>query len=158
MNNPQSSFPVSPVVNEVQVAVPAEASIIDMENLIKRKVEALDKIKIERKAKKEQYEDSFNNNPLFVEKKRAAVAATNEKKKLALEIAKEPSVKALKKELEDLALSQKQQERGISELLLDYTQKKPDVTQLELFDGRFAVIKKTAKLSKPKQPKKRRFR
>lgn len=149
-----------PIVNERSVA-PAETtgvSIIDVENLIKRKVEAVDKIKLEIRQKKEMYDDSFNSNPTFREKKLAAKKAADEKKKLSVEIAKQPSVAALKKELEDLNLSKKQQERSISELLLDYSNKKPDAVQLELFDGRFAAIVKSAKLSKPKKPKKRRFR
>lgn len=148
-----------PIVNERSIDQSEKAaSIIDMENLIKRKVEAIDKIKTERKQKKEMYDDSFYSNPTFIEKKKAATTALNDKKKIVVEIAKQPSVMALKKELEDLALSQKQQEKSVSELLLDYTGKRPEVTQLELFDGRFAAIVKTAKLSKPKKPKKRRFR
>lgn len=150
---------VLPIVNERSIDQSEKAaSIIDMENLIKRKVEAIDKIKTERKQKKEMYDDSFYSNPTFIEKKKNATTALNDKKKIVVEIAKQPSVMALKKELEDLALSQKQQEKSVSELLLDYTGKRPEVTQLELFDGRFAAIVKTAKLSKPKKPKKRRFR
>lgn len=141
-----------PIVNERSVET--GVNVIDMENLIKRKVENLDKIKIEIRQKKEMYDDSFNSDASFQEKKKAALVATNAKKKLAVEIAKQPSVLALKKELEDLNLSKREQERGISNLLVDYTTKRPDVTQLELFDGRFAQIVKTAKLSKPKKPKK----
>lgn len=156
MPNPSSALPI---VNERSVAqADAGASIIDMENLIKRKVENLDKLRIERKAKKEQYDDSFNNNPLFVEKKKAHAITTQEKKKITFEIAKQPAVAKLKQEVDDIALSIRQQEKSISVLLMDYTDKRPEVTQLELFDGRFASIVKTAKLSKPKKPKKRRFR
>jgi hypothetical protein len=151
--------PIIPIAAEVRtVQSGAAQEVLAIESLIKRKVEALDKIKAERRQKKEMYDDSFKSNPTFVENSRKAKDAASVKKRTVLEIAKQPQVASLKKELEDLALSQRQQERSLSELLLDYTGKRPEATQLELFDGRFATIQKSAKLSRPSKPKKRRFR
>lgn len=147
-----------PLVNERSVASEQGIAVIEQENLIKRKVEALDKIKIEIKQTKEMYNDSFNNNPTFVEKRKASDAALVERKKIAYQIAKEPGVASLKQKLDDLNLSKREQEGSISHLLMDLTTKRPEMMQLELFDGRFASIVKTAKLTKPKKPKKRRFR
>lgn len=145
---------IVPVVEERQQKA---EDVIAIETLIKRKVEALDKLKAEKKQKKEMYEDSFASNPAYVEAKKKAVEVVNQKKRVVASIAVQPDVKALKQEVDDIALSIREQERGISGLLLDYTSK-TETTQLELFDGRFASIVKTAKLSRPKKPKKRRFR
>jgi hypothetical protein len=146
-----------PVVNERKVNTEA-SEISTLENLIKRKVQAIEKMKLERKNKKQMYDDSFLSSPIFQENKKKADEASTVKKKTVAEIAKQPAVAGLLKEVQDISLDIKREERLLSDYLLDYTGKMPTVTQLELFDGKFANIVKTAKLSRPKKPKKRRFR
>src|SRR5215469_7413123 len=68
------------------------SALLNLEDLIKNHIEAIDKLKIELKQQREMYEDSFNSNPTYREHVEKVKDVTKAKNSVRQEISKQPSV------------------------------------------------------------------
>jgi len=118
-----------------------------MEDLIKKHVESIGRMKEELKAIREQFEDSYNNNPTYREASEKAKEHSKSKAQIKAEILKQPSVTQLNQKMKDLRFDVREQQRTLSELLINYRQV-TGATQLELFNGVIGDIVLSAKITK----------
>src|SRR5882724_11139988 len=68
------------------------AAFLNLEELIKNHIEAIDKLKDELKQKREMFEDTFNNNPTYHEHVEKVKEANKAKGSVRQELVKQPSV------------------------------------------------------------------
>lgn len=132
------------IVNEIKVKNPIEENL---ENLIKSHIQAIDKLKDEIRQNREMFEDAFNNNPTYREHVEKVKEVSKAKLSVRAELSKQPSVAALKQKLSDLKFDLNEQNKTLSDLLLNYKEQ-TGATQLDLFDGKIGVIALTAKIVK----------
>src|SRR5688572_12345514 len=78
------------------------ASFLNLEELNKNHIEAIDKLKIELKQQREMFEDSFSNKPTYRENVEKVKDVNKAKLSVRAEIAKQPSVANLKQKVDDL--------------------------------------------------------
>lgn len=135
---------VLPIVEERRIKNEA-TELMALEDMIKNHVALMDKLKDELKQKKEMFEDSFNNNPVFREHTEKVKSVTKEKSVIRQQIAKQPSVASLNQEIKDLKFDLNERKKTLSDLLVDY-KGKTGATQLELFNGQVMEIVQEAKL------------
>lgn len=135
-----------PIVNERTVSIEADL-VMNLENLIKNHIVGIDKLIAELREKREMFDDSFNNDPVYREKMDKVKEVTKDKNSVRSVIASKPDVSRMAQELKDLRFDLKEKKATLSELLLDYKEK-TKATQLELFDGEFVDIVQTARVVK----------
>jgi len=127
------------------IDAPAGSASLDLEQLIKNHVKAIDDLKDELKKKREMYADSFNNDPTYREHDEKVKEVSKARSSVKQQIAKQPSVAALAQEIKDIRFDLKEKKKTMSDLLLDYREQ-TGAKQLELFGGQVVEIVQTAKL------------
>ena|SRR5579863_6295835 len=121
------------------------SALLNLEDLIKNHIEAIDKLKIEIKQQREMLEDSFNNSPTYHEHVEKVKEITKAKNSVRQEIAKQPSVATLAQKVKDLRFDMNEKAKTLSDLLQDFTEQ-TGATQIETRDGKVLEIVKTSKL------------
>lgn len=121
------------------------AAFLNLEELIKNHIEAIDKLKDELRTNKEMYEDTFNNNPTYREHVEKVKEATKAKSSVRLELSKQPSVALLKQKVDDLRFDISEQGKTLSDLLTDYKEQ-TGATEIEARNGKTYAIVTLAKL------------
>lgn len=121
------------------------SALLNLEELIKNHIEAIDKLKLEIKQQREMLEDSFNNNPTYHEHDEKVKEAMKAKNSVRQEIAKQPSVATLNQKVKDLRFDMNEKSKTLSDLLQDFTEQ-TGATQIETRDGKVLEIVKTSKL------------
>lgn len=131
---------------EVSVSDSDQASaLLNLEELIKNHIEAIDKLKIELKTQREMYEDSFNSNPTYREHVEKVKDVTKGKNSVRQEISKQPSVAQLSQKVKDLRFDMNEKSKTLSDLLADYIEQ-TGATSIETRDGKVLEIVRTSKL------------
>jgi len=131
---------------EVPVSGEDQASaLLNLEELIKNHIEAIDKLKLEIKQQREMLEDSFNNNPTYREHEERVKEVSKAKNSVRQEISKQPSVATLAQKVKDLRFDMNEKSKTLSDLLQDFTEQ-TGATQIETRDGKVLEIVKTSKL------------
>jgi len=121
------------------------ASFLNLEELIKNHIEAIDKLKVELKQQREMFEDSFGNNPTYRENVEKVKEVNKAKLSVRAEIAKQPSVATLKQKVDDLRFDLNEQSKTLSDLLQDFKEQ-TGATEIEARDGKIYAIVSTSKL------------
>src|SRR5687767_7953883 len=88
-------------VTETKEEFSQASAYLNLEELIKNHIEAIDKLKDDLKLKREMFEDSFNNNPTYREHVEKVKEVNKGKASVRSEIAKQPAVARLKQEVDD---------------------------------------------------------
>ncbi|HEX8931602.1 MAG TPA: hypothetical protein VF810_00425 [Patescibacteria group bacterium] len=133
------------VTSETSEDISKATSFLNLEELIKNHIEAIDKLKDELKKQREMFEDSFNNNPTYHEHVEKVKEVTKAKNSVRQEIAKQPSVAALKQKVDDTRFDINEQSKTLSDLLQDYKEQ-TGATEIEARDGKIYAIVSTSKL------------
>lgn len=131
--------------DQATVGSDAAAALLSLEELIKNHVESIDKMREEIKQVREMFEDSFGNNPTYVEHTERAKKAAKERNSVRQQIAKQPSVATLAQKLKDMRFDINEQTKTLSDLLQDYHEQ-TGATQIEARNGQLMEIVSTAKL------------
>jgi len=121
------------------------AAFLNLEELIKNHIEAIDKLKDELKKLKEQFEDTFNNSPVYREHVEKVKEANKAKSSVRQELTKQPAVAALKQKLDDLKFDVSEQGKTLSDLLQDFKEQ-TGATQIEARNGKIYEIVSVSKL------------
>lgn len=129
-------------VNEGAQATPG---MLDLEELIKNHIDAIDKLKEELKVAREMFEDSFVNNPTYREHVEKVKDASKLKNSVRQQIAKQPSVATLEQKVKDLRFDMNEQSKTLSDLLQDYKEQ-TGATSIETRNGKVLEIVSVAKL------------
>lgn len=137
-----------PIVEERQIqAAPNAGEVsLNLEELIKNHIEAIEKLKDDLKLTREQHEDSFNNNMTYREHVEKVKEATKAKASVRAEIAKQPAVNQLKQKVDDIKFDLREQNRTLSDLLLDYKDQ-TGATEIEARNGKIFHIVTTVQLA-----------
>ncbi|HSA83389.1 MAG TPA: hypothetical protein VLF20_00700 [Patescibacteria group bacterium] len=121
------------------------SAFLNLEELIKNHIEAIDKLKDELKQSREMFEDSFNNNPTYREHVEKVKEATKAKSSVRQEIVKQPAVATLKQKVDDLRFDLNEQSKTLSDLLQDYKEQ-TGATEIEARNGKIYAIVSVSKL------------
>ncbi|HUD45028.1 MAG TPA: hypothetical protein VMR41_05775 [Patescibacteria group bacterium] len=120
--------------------------LLSLEEMIKSHLSSLEKIRLELRQTKEQFDDSFANNPTYRENAEKAKAAAKDKGTTRQNIMKQPAVAQLSDKMKSLRLDVKEKAAALSDYLLEYQR----LTQAATFenDGEVLEIVNSAKLVK----------
>ena len=121
------------------------ASFLNLEELIKNHIEAIDKLKEELKKNREMFEDTFNNNPTYREHVEKVKEANKAKSSVRQELTKQPSVASLKQKVDDLKFDINEQGKTLSDLLQDFKEQ-TGASQIEARNGKIYEIISVSKL------------
>jgi predicted RNase H-like nuclease (RuvC/YqgF family) len=121
------------------------AAFLNLEELIKNHIEAIDKLKDELKQKREMFEDTFNNNPTYREHLEKVKEANKAKGSVRQELTKQPSVSQLKQKVDDLRFDIGEQSKTLSDLLQDFKEQ-TGATEIEARNGKIYAIVSVSKL------------
>lgn len=121
------------------------ATMLNLEELIKNHIDAIDKLKLELKTAREMFEDSFNNNPTYREHLDKVKDVQKAKNSVRAEIAKQPSVATLEQKVKDLRFDISEQSKTLSDLLQDYKEQ-TGATSIETKNGKVLEIVSTSRL------------
>ncbi len=135
-----SSTPATPEqIDQSQV-------LLSLEEMIKSNLASLEKLRTELRQTKEQFDDSFNNNPTFRENSEQAKNAAKKKQETRQNIMKQPAVAQLSDKMKSMRLDLKEKVAALSDYLLEYQR----LTQSMTFenDGEVLEIINSAKLVK----------
>lgn len=121
------------------------ATMLNLEELIKNHIDAIDKMKLELKTAREMFEDSFNNNPTYKEHVDKVKDVQRGKNSVRAEIAKQPSVAALEQKVKDIRFDIGEQSKTLSDLLQDYKEQ-TGATSIETRNGKVLEIVSTSRL------------
>lgn len=121
------------------------ATMLNLEELIKNHIDAIDKMKLELKTAREMFEDSFNNNPTYREHLDKVKDVQKAKNSVRAEIAKQPSVAILEQKVKDTRFDISEQSKTLSDLLQDYKEQ-TGATSIETRNGKVLEIISTSRL------------
>lgn len=121
------------------------SAFLNLEELIKNHIEAIDKLKDDLKQAREMFEDSFTNNPTYHEHQEKVKEATKAKASVRSEISKQPAVSTLKQKVDDLRFDLNEQSKTLSDLLQDYKDQTGN-TEIEARNGKIYEIVSVSKL------------
>jgi xylose isomerase len=121
------------------------ATMLNLEELIKNHIDAIEKMKLELKTAREMYEDSFNNNPTYREHQEKVKEVQKGKNSVRAEIAKQPSVATLEQKVKDIRFDISEQSKTLSDLLQDYKDQ-TGATSIETRNGKVLEIVSTSRL------------
>jgi xylose isomerase len=119
--------------------------MLNLEELIKNHIEAIEKMKLELKTAREMFEDSFNNNPTYREHLDKVKDVQKAKNSVRAEIAKQPSVATLEQKVKDIRFDISEQSKTLSDLLQDYKDQ-TGATSIEMRNGKILEIISTSRL------------
>jgi len=112
---------------------------MSLEELIKKHIINIDKLRDELKQQREMFEDSFINNPTYREHVEKVKEANKAKSSVRQQIAKQPSVAQLKQKVDDYVLILVSKIKTLSDLLQDYKEQ-TGATQLEVNGKTYAIV------------------
>jgi hypothetical protein len=131
--------------SETPADITKASAFLNLEELIKNHIEAIDKLKDELKKNREQFEDTFNNSPVYREHVEKVKEANKSKSSVRSELSKQPAVAALKQKLDDLKFDVGEQSKTLSDLLQDFKEQ-TGATQIEARNGKIYEIISVSKL------------
>lgn len=120
-------------------------ALLSLEELIKNHIDSTDKLRNEIKQVREMFEDSFNNNPTYIDASAKLKDVAKGRGSIRQQIAKQPSVATLAQKVKDLRFDLNEQLKTLSDLLQDYHEQ-TGATQIEARNGQVMEIVSTAKL------------
>lgn len=127
-------------------AVDNQASVLlSLEDMIKKYITKLDQLKIEVKKQREMYDDSFLNNPTFIENTEKAKAAAKDLLVTKKNIASQPSVVQIALKMKSMREELKEIAQSLSDYLQEY-QRLTGANEIEGEDGKIRDIVNSAKL------------
>ncbi len=132
-------------VTETKEEFSQASAFLNLEELIKNHIEAIDKLKEDLKLKREMFEDSFNNNPTYREHVEKVKEVAKGKASVRTEIAKQPDVARLKQEVDDTRFDLSEQSKTLSDLLQDFKDQ-TGATEIEARNGKIYAIVSVSKL------------
>lgn len=91
--------------------------LLSLEEMIKSHITSLDKIRMDLRKAKEQFEDSFTNNPTYRENTEQAKAAAKKKSETRQNIMKQPAIAQLSDKMKSLRLDVKEKQAALSDYL-----------------------------------------
>jgi|SRR6185369_9815647 len=121
------------------------AAFLNLEELIKNHIEAIDKLKDELKQKREMFEDTFNNSLTYKEHMDKVKEANKAKASVRSELVKQPAVATLKQKVDDIRFDISEQSKTLSDLLQDFKEQ-TGATEIEARDGKIYAIVSISKL------------
>lgn len=136
---------VTSEVTETKEEFSQASAFLNLEELIKNHIEAIDKLKDELKLQREMFEDSFNNNPTYREHVEKVKEANKAKASVRSEIVKQPSVANLKQKVDDTRFDLSEQSKTLSDLLQDFKDQ-TGATEIEARNGKIYAIVSVSKL------------
>lgn len=116
--------------------------------IVRRRLSIIEKSKEELKKLKDMYNDAFLNNELFVKADKIVKEATQKRKEIAAQLAKQPAVAEVAGKLKDIKEQVKSEEVALTDDLMEYY-KTAGVMEIEDADGNVREFEITIKL-KPK--------
>lgn len=119
--------------------------LLSLEEMIKKYISRLDQLKIEVKKQKEMYDDSFLNNPTYIENTEKAKAAAKDLQVTKKNIASQPAVIQVSLKLKSMRDEVKEIEQSLSDYLQEF-QRLSGANEIEGEDGKIRDIINTAKL------------
>lgn len=128
---------------------PQQLSLLDLEAMTVKNVSAIDQKKDELKRVKEMFEDTFNNDPRYVEQQNKVKEVRRQLLAVRQELAKQPSVAALEEQVKDLGAELKEQKDALSTNAMQYAEASA-ADHIEIKGVLYKIVK-TAKLVKAKQ-------
>lgn len=132
-------------VNSASTAADQATALLNLEELIKNHIESTEKLKNEIKEAREMFEDSFNNNPTYMEASIKLKDVAKGRNSVRQQIAKQPSVAVIAQKVKDLRFDLNEQMKTLSDLLQDYHEQ-TGATSIETRKGQVMEIVSTAKL------------
>lgn len=121
------------------------AVLISLEELIKNHIESIAKLRVELKAQREMFEDTFANDPVYREHDAKVKEATKAKLAVKKQLSSQPSVALLAQKVKDLRIDISEKNQTLSDLVADYKEK-TGATQIETRDGKIMEIVSSVKL------------
>jgi hypothetical protein len=138
--------PIEATIVEDKVSDDNQATVlISLEEMIKKNISRLDQLKNEVKKQREMYDDSFLNNPTFIENTEKAKTASKDLLVTKKNIASQPSVIQISLKLRSMRDETKEIEQSLSDYLQEY-QRLSGANEIEGEDGKIRDIVNTAKL------------
>lgn len=119
--------------------------LVSLEEMIKKYITRHDKLKIEVKKHKEMYDDSFYNNPTYLENLEKAKEAEKDLKVTKKNIASQPGVIQIALKLKTLRDESKEVDQSLSDYLMEW-QRMTGANEIEGEDGKMRDIINKAKL------------
>jgi len=124
--------------------------VVNLEQMIKTNISAVDASKNTMKKYKEMLNDIILNDPTFQEHEKVAQAANKVRAKTKSEILQQPQAKDLRAKIKDLGFEIKEATSALSDYLKEY-QRLAGVNEIECDDGEVREIINSAKLIKKNQ-------
>lgn len=119
--------------------------LLSLEEMIKKYITRLDALKVEVKKQREMYDDSFLNNPTYLENTEKAKNAAKDLQVTKKNIASQPAVIQISLKLKSMREEVKEIEISLSDYLQEY-QRLSGANEIEGEDGKIRDIINTAKL------------
>lgn len=119
--------------------------LVSLEEMIKKYITRLDALKIEVKKQKEMYDDSFINNPTYLENTEKAKIAAKDLQVTKKNIASQPAVIQIALKLKSTRDEVKEIDQSLSDYLQEY-QRLSGANEIEGEDGKMRDIVNSAKL------------
>lgn len=137
---------IDPEKNTAKLGNDNQATVLlSLEEMIKKYITRLDKLKIDVKKQKEMYDDAFLNNPTFIENTEKAKAAAKDLLVTKKNIASQPAVIQTALQLKSIRGEVKEIEQSLSDYLQEY-QRLTGANEIEGEDGKIRDIINVAKL------------
>ena len=149
----QNSVAEAEIVDEIEETPQATVStedqstvLLSLEEMIKSHLASIEKHRTELRQLKEQFDDTFNNNPVYKENTDQAKNATKKKSETRQNIMKQPAVAQLSDKMKGARLDLKEKQAALSDYLLEYQR----LTNAATFenDGEVLEIINSARLVK----------
>ncbi|HLD02053.1 MAG TPA: hypothetical protein VJC10_04210 [Patescibacteria group bacterium] len=138
--------------NEVSETPEQVNLLLNLEEMIKNTIDTVETSQVELKKSVEQYSDSFENNPTYIENQKKAKEAATVLSVTRENIAKQPSVTQLAAKIKDMRMTIKESQAALSDYLLEY-QRMTQANEIEGNDGELRIIINTAKVVKKSSKK-----
>lgn len=119
--------------------------LLSLEEMIKKYITRLDQLKVEVKKQREMYDDSFLNNPTFIENTEKAKVAAKDLLVTKKNISSQPAVVQISLKLKNMRDEMKEIEQSLSDYLQEF-QRLTGANEIEGEDGKIRDIINTAKL------------
>lgn len=119
--------------------------LLSLEEMIKKYITQADRLKIELKKTKEMYDDSFLNNPTYLENTEKAKVASKDLQVTKKNIASQPAVIQIALKLKSMRDESKEIDQSLSDYLQEY-QRLTGANEIEGEDGKIRDIINKAKL------------
>lgn len=123
------------------------ATILKLEEMIKRYVSSIDASAVEVKKHAEMLEDIFTNDPTYQQHMEQAKEATKIKSKTKSELSKRTDVAQLSEKIKEVKMQIKEMKGALSDYLLQYKELS-GANEIELDDGQVREIISSVKLVK----------